>query len=91
MREVNGYKAASEENLVEMAPDVILMMSDGNGGPTREQVFSIPALSATPAAANRALVVLDGAYMTGFGPRTADAGRDLAEALYPEEIGTPAN
>ncbi|WP_395449004.1 hemin ABC transporter substrate-binding protein [Aminobacter sp. UC22_36] len=80
---VNGYKAASEEKLIEMAPDVILMMSDGNGGPTPEQVFAIPALSTTPAAANRALVVLDGAYMIGFGPRTADAVRDLAEALYP--------
>ena len=43
-------------------------------------VLSPPALSA---AANRALVVLDGAYMIGFGPRTADAVRDLAEALYP--------
>jgi iron complex transport system substrate-binding protein len=91
MREVNGYKAASEEKLVEMAPDVILMMGDGNGGPTPEQVFSIPALSTTPAAANRALVVLEGAYMIGFGPRTADAVRDLAEALYPGEAGTPAN
>lgn len=89
MREVNGFKAASEEKLVETAPYVIL--SDGNGGPTREQVFSISAWSATPAAANRALVVLDGAYMIGFGPRTAEAVRDLAEALYPDEVGTPAN
>lgn len=81
---VQGYKPASEEKLVEMAPDVILMMSDGKGGPTPEQVFSNRALAATPAAANRALVVLDGAYMIGFGPRTADAIRDLAKALYPE-------
>jgi iron complex transport system substrate-binding protein len=28
--------------------------------------------------------VLDGAYMIGFGPRTADAIRDLAKALYPK-------
>ncbi|MER9328227.1 ABC transporter substrate-binding protein [Mesorhizobium sp. M0488] len=81
---VEGYKAASEEKLIEMAPDVILMMSDGKGGPTVEQVFGNRALAATPAAANKALVVLDGAYMIGFGPRTADAIRDLAKALYPE-------
>lgn len=81
---VQGYKAASEEKLVEMAPDVILMMSDGKGGPTPEQVFGNRALAATPAAANKALVVLDGAYMIGFGPRTSDAIRDLAKALYPE-------
>lgn len=86
MAVVDGYKAASEEKLVELAPDVILMMSDGNGGPTRDEVFSIPALAATPAGRNRALVVLDGAYMIGFGPRTADAIRDLARALYSDAI-----
>ncbi len=86
MAVVNGYKAASEEKLIEMAPDVILMMGNGKGGPTPEDVFSIPALAATPAAKNRALIVLDGAYMIGFGPRTADAIRDLANALYPEAI-----
>ena len=83
MAAVDGYKAASEEKLVELAPDVILMMGDGKGGPTAEDVFSIPALAATPAARTKALIVLDGAYMIGFGPRTADAIRDLAKALYP--------
>ncbi|PAQ04048.1 ABC transporter substrate-binding protein [Mesorhizobium mediterraneum] len=84
MAVVKGYKPASEEKLVEMAPDVILMMSDGKGGPTAEQVFGTRALSATPAAKTKTLIVLDGAYMIGFGPRTADAIRDLAQALYPE-------
>ncbi|MGI6850956.1 heme/hemin ABC transporter substrate-binding protein [Mesorhizobium sp. 1B3] len=86
MAEVKGYKAASEEKLIELAPDVILMMGDGKGGPTAADVFSIPALAATPAARNRALVVLDGAYMIGFGPRTAEAIRDLAQALYPDVL-----
>lgn len=86
MAVVDGYKAASEEKLIELAPDVILMMGDGKGGPTAAEVFSIPALAATPAGRNKALVVLDGAYMIGFGPRTADAVRDLARALYPEAV-----
>lgn len=86
MDEVQGYKAASEERLVELAPDVILMMSDGKGGPTPEEVFSNRALSATPAARTKSLVVLDGAYMIGFGPRTADAVRDLARALYGDRV-----
>lgn len=84
MDAVQGYKPASEEKLIEMAPDAILMMSDGKGGPTPEQVFGNRALAATPAARNKALIVLDGAYMIGFGPRTADAIRDLAKALYPD-------
>ena len=86
MAEVKGYKSASEEKLIELAPDVILMMGDDKGGPTAEDVFSIPALAATPAARKRALVVLDGAYMIGFGPRTADAIRDLSRALYPDVL-----
>lgn len=84
MAEVVGYKAASEEKLIDLAPDVILMMGDGKGGPTANEVFAVPALAATPAAKTKALLVLDGAYMIGFGPRTADAIRDLAKALYPE-------
>lgn len=81
---IKGYKAASEEVLLDMAPDTILMMSNGNGGPTPEEVFAVPALSMTPAAKTRSLIVLDGPYMLGFGPRTASAIRELANALYPE-------
>lgn len=81
---VKGYKAVSEEVLLDMAPDTILMMGNANGGPTPEEVFAVPALRTTPAAANRSLVVLDGPYMLGFGPRTAGAIRELAHALYPE-------
>jgi iron complex transport system substrate-binding protein len=81
---VNGYKAASEEALLTMAPDTILMLGDGNGGPTPEEVFAVPALRNTPAAANKSLLVLDGPYMLGFGPRTAGAIRDLTMAIYPE-------
>lgn len=83
---IRGYKAVSEEVLLDMAPDTILLMSDGNGGPTPEEVFSVPALATTPAAKNRSLIVLDGPYMLGFGPRTAGAIRDLARALYPEHV-----
>jgi iron complex transport system substrate-binding protein len=84
MSEMQGYKAASEEYLLKAAPDAILLMSDGKGGPTADHVFSIPALQPTPAARNATLIVLDGPYMIGFGPRTAQAVRDLATALYPE-------
>ncbi len=83
---VKGYKAVSEEVLLDMAPDTILMMGNGAGGPTPEEVFAVPALRTTPAAANRSLIVLDGPFMLGFGPRTAEAIRDLATALYPEFV-----
>lgn len=85
---IKGYKPASEEVLLDMAPDTILMMGNGKGGPTPEEVFAVPALKETPAAKNRSLIVLDGPYMLGFGPRTADAVRRLARALYPAELGS---
>jgi iron complex transport system substrate-binding protein len=78
----SGYKPVSEEWLVKAEPDVVLMLSDGNGGPTREEVFSHKALQQTPAANSQSLVVLEGPYMLGFGPRTAEAIRKLAAALY---------
>lgn len=84
LSDMKGYKVASEEFLLKAAPDVVLLMSDGKGGPTADLVFANPALKQTPAARERALIVLDGPYMIGFGPRTAQAVRDLARALYPE-------
>lgn len=84
---IKGYKPASEEIILEMAPDTILMLADGKGGPTLDEVFSAPALRETPAAKNRSLIVLDGPYMLGFGPRTAEAIRKLAETLYPGILG----
>ena len=82
MDEIQGYQTVSEERLVELAPDAVLMMLNANGGPRHEEVFSKPGLSLSPAAQTGSLIVLDGAYMIGFGPRTADAIRDLAHALY---------
>ena len=46
-------------------------------------VFAHPAFAATPAAAQRAFVSMEGLYLLGFGPRAARAAHDLALALYP--------
>lgn len=79
-----GYKPVNDEAILEAAPEVIVMMARGDHAAGAEQVFAHPALGATPAAADRRLVTLDGLYLLGFGPRTAEAVRDLAEAIYPE-------
>ncbi|BCP55990.1 ABC transporter substrate-binding protein [Kaistia sp. 32K] len=83
MASVEGYKPASDEALVAAAPEVVVMMIGQSGPPKPETVFDSPALRATPAAKNQALISMDGLYLLGFGPRTADAARDLAHALYP--------
>ncbi len=79
-----GYKPMTDEAIINAAPDVILMMTRGNLVTAAPDVFAFPAFSATAAAANKSLIVMDGLYLLGFGPRTADAAGDLMKALYPE-------
>jgi len=49
-----------------------------------EQLFSVKGIESTPAGANRRLVVMDGLYLLGFGPRAPAAARDLLGKLYPD-------
>lgn len=85
----SGYKQLSDEALIEAAPDVILSMDRGGGAPDAQadELFNHPAIAATPAAAARKVVRMDGAFLLGFGPRTAAAARSLAEALYGDAVG----
>jgi len=46
----------------------------------------VPALQATPAAATKAMLAMDGLYLVGFGPRTPAAAREVAAALYPGQV-----
>ncbi|SMX42466.1 heme/hemin ABC transporter substrate-binding protein [Actibacterium lipolyticum] len=78
-----GYKPLTDEAISVAAPEVILMMARGvNHEAMTEELFAMPAIATTPAAENRALVRMNGLYMLGFGPRTADAIADLNTALY---------
>lgn len=80
-----GYKPLTDEAVLAAAPDVVLMMegrAEGHGG---SGVLSHPALAATPAGRDGRLVEMNGLYLLGFGPRTAQAVADLHRALYPGE------
>ena len=80
---IDGYKPMTDEGIIAGAPDVILKMNNGNMVGAADEIFSLPAFAATPAAAKRALIGMDGLYLLGFGPRSPDAARDLMAALYP--------
>jgi iron complex transport system substrate-binding protein len=78
-----GYKALTEEAIIEAAPDVILMMDrGGDHSATDAELIANPAIALTEAGRNHAIIRLDGAYLLGFGPRTAEAVSDLVDALY---------
>jgi iron complex transport system substrate-binding protein len=78
-----GYKALTDEAIVEAKPDVILMMDRGGShGTSADELFALPALSLTPAAKDKALIRMDGLHLLGFGPRTASAIRELNAVIY---------
>ncbi|WP_440408668.1 heme/hemin ABC transporter substrate-binding protein [Neorhizobium petrolearium] len=83
---INGYKPLADEAVIAAQPDVILSMLRGDHKLTPEQVFAVPSMQTTPAAANKALISMDGLLLLGFGPRTPEAARALAAQIYPGAI-----
>jgi iron complex transport system substrate-binding protein len=83
---ITGYKQLSDEAALTARPDLILMMDRGDDQAAAADLFAHPGLASTPAAATKKLVLMDGSYLLGFGPRTAGAVRDLAAALYGDQI-----
>lgn len=82
-----GYKQVSDEAVITAKPDVILMMTrGGEHSQIGDELFAHPAIAPTPAGKAKALIRMDGAYLLGFGPRTASAARDLAKALYGDQV-----
>ena len=83
-----GYKQVSDEAIITAAPDVVLMMDrSGNHAISDDDLFAHPGIAPTPAASARQVVRMDGSYLLGFGPRTAQAVHDLAVALYGNQVG----
>jgi len=81
--EYEGYRPLSEEAITAAAPDVILLMDrGGDHGATETELLAHPAIALTPAGQNKAIYRMDGAYLLGFGPRTAAAAGELADLVY---------
>ena len=80
---LHGFKQVSDEAVISANPDVLLMMNRrGDHGASDEDVLAHPAIAATTAGANKKLIRLDGMFLLGFGPRTADAIEALHSELY---------
>lgn len=78
----SGYKQLSDEAVITARPDVILMMNNAGPAASDDELFANPSVLSTPAGAARKVVRMDGGYLLGFGPRTADVIHDLAASLY---------
>jgi iron complex transport system substrate-binding protein len=79
----DGYKLLNDESVIAARPDAVLVMERASFRLEAQTVFEHPAFAVTPAAAQKALISMEGLYLLGFGPRAARAARDLALALYP--------
>ena len=78
-----GYRPMTAEAVASAAPDVILTTDQGVetlGG--AEKFWQRPELQLTPAYRKRALVAQDALLLLGFGPRLAQAVRELNTRLY---------
>lgn len=81
----SGYRLLSDEAITAAAPDVILMMDRGGDHALSDaEILAHPALGLTPAAEQGAVIRMNGIYLLGFGPRTAQAAQELHGALYPQ-------
>jgi iron complex transport system substrate-binding protein len=78
----DGYKQVSDEAVITAQPDVVLMMnSRGNHSGSDTEILTHPAIVSTPAGKNGRLVRMDGLFLLGFGPRTADAIGELKSSF----------
>ncbi|RUW20338.1 MULTISPECIES: hemin ABC transporter substrate-binding protein [unclassified Mesorhizobium] len=82
----SGYKQLSDEAIVTAKPDVILMMDNAGPAVSDDELFSNPSIASTPAGLARKVIRMDGGYLLGFGPRTAEAIHDLAVSLYGGQV-----
>lgn len=82
----SGYKQMSDEAIVTARPDVILTMKNAGPPISEDELFANPSIASTPAGAARKVISMDGGYLLGFGPRTAEAIHDLAVSLYGSQV-----
>lgn len=77
-----GYKQVADEAMLKAEPEVIVMMDrSGDHAADNSEFLAQPALAGSPAVRNGNIIRMDGNYMLGFGPRTAQVVRELATAF----------
>lgn len=96
VRGFSGYRPMTAESVVAAAPDVIVVPARGlasvGGVPA---LLRLPGVAQTPAARTGRIVAIDDQLLLSFGPRTAQAVRELRAALQSRgdavKSGAPAS
>ncbi|MEM6843326.1 MAG: ABC transporter substrate-binding protein [Bacteroidota bacterium] len=83
--EIDGFKPLNTESLIKANPDYILFFNSGLaslGG--IDGVLEVPGVAQTIAGKERQIISMDGVKMTNWGPRLAEAARELFYLTHPE-------
>jgi iron complex transport system substrate-binding protein len=78
---LKGFKPVSDESILAMNPDAIVLMGRSSAGSLRDEVLTVPGIAATRAGRDGRIIEMDGLYLLGFGPRAPAAATDLMKAL----------
>ncbi len=82
---VNGFKPISDEAMVEIRPEAIIMMNRTNSGShDGDRIATLKSAGTSPAVLSKRVFTMDGLYLIGFGPRAPAAALDLMRKLYPD-------
>ncbi|USD66799.1 ABC transporter substrate-binding protein [Vibrio sp. SCSIO 43136] len=81
---LESYKPLSNESLIEMQPDVILVSGRSTLDNLSTLLDTLPVLAATPAGKNKRFISIDGkALVGGLGLKTLSEAQRLNKLLYP--------
>jgi iron complex transport system substrate-binding protein len=77
------FRPLTSEGLINAAPDVILVMTEGlNSVGGVDGLLKLPGVAQTPAGINRRVVDMEDGVLLNFGARTGRAVEALAKAVY---------
>ncbi|MEW2476378.1 ABC transporter substrate-binding protein [Micromonospora gifhornensis] len=80
---LSNFRPLTSEGLINAAPDVILVMTEGLASVKGvDGLLSLPGVAQTPAGQHRRIVDMDDGLLLTFGARTGRAIRALADAVY---------
>ncbi|WP_328463283.1 ABC transporter substrate-binding protein [Actinoplanes sp. NBC_00393] len=80
---LSKFRPLTSEGLINAAPDVILVMTEGlNSVDGVDGLLKLPGVAQTPAGINRRIVDMDDGILLNFGARTGKAVEALAKAVY---------
>lgn len=90
VQDFESFKPLTPEALLACNPDAILMFDSGLASLANEEeeqsaiegLLSIKGMDKTPAGKNKNVIIMDGAYLSGFGPRASDAALELAQKIH---------